>query len=94
MVAFVLFCVIEFIWIMTRKKIKTEDEVDYIDSGRGMIAFILILVAYFAALFAFGTFGKTGVYQWIPHFITPLMYVPYIAGIGALLCIIRKIIGK
>lgn len=94
MVAFVLFCVIEFIWIMTRKKIKTEDEVDYIDSGRGMIAFILILVAYFAALFAFGTFGKTGVYQWIPHFITPLMYVPYISGIGALLCIIRKIIGK
>ena len=67
------------------QKIKTEDEVDYIDSGRGMIAFILILVAYFAALFAFGTFGKTGVYQWIPHFITPLMYVPYIAGIGALL---------
>lgn len=94
MVAFLVFCVIEFIWIMTRKKVKGDDTVDHVDSGRGLTAFILILIAYFAAVLSFGYFGRDGAFQWIPYFVTPLGYVPYITGIGALLCIIRKILGR
>ena len=95
MIAFMVLSVIEFIWIMTRKKIKVGlTDVDYIDSGRGLTMFILTLIAYFALMFLYSTNGNAGIFQWVPFFITPLTYVPFIAGIGALLCIIRKIIGR
>ncbi len=95
LVAFVVFALIEFIWIMTRKKIKNEDQVEYIDSGRGLFAFLLILAAYFVSLYLFQTQRENIVaLQWIEFFVQPLTYVPYISGIGALLCIIRKIFGR
>lgn len=95
LVGFVVFGVIEFIWIMTRKKIKIGNEVEYIDSGRGLFAFLLILAAYFLSLYLFQTQRDAiNALQWIEFFVQPLNYVPYISGIGALLCIIRKIFGR
>lgn len=95
LVGFVVFGIIEFIWIMTRKKIKYEDEVDYIDSGRGLFAFILILAAYFVSIYLFQTYkSDINALQWVEFFVQPLSYVPYISGIGALLCVIRKILGR
>lgn len=44
---FILFCSAECLWIMSRKKYAQSDKLVAIDTGRGITAFLLLLVLYF-----------------------------------------------
>lgn len=94
MAAFVVFCVIEGIWTLTTKKMKAGEEEYRVDTGRGLIGFILVALSYPITLYVAGMYGEAGAWQWVQYFITPMRYIPLLAVIGLLLCILRKLINR
>lgn len=93
--AFLLLCVIFFFWILSRKNIYINDE--YVikkDTGRGIVPFILILLAYAGCLFATTVPALVPLAEYIQILVVWLRYIPMLAGVGLALSIIRKIIGK
>ena len=94
MAAFVVFCVIEGIWTLTTKKMKAGEEEYRVDTGHGLIGFIIVALSYPITLYVAGMHGESGAWQWVQYFITPMRYIPLLAVIGLLLCILRKLINR
>ena len=94
MAAFVVFCVIEGIWTLTTKKMKAGEEEYRVDTGHGLIGFIIVALSYPITLYVAGMHGESGAWQWVQYFITPMRYIPLVAVIGLLLCILRKLINR
>lgn len=94
MAAFVVFCVIEGIWTLTTKKMKAGEEEYRVDTGHGLIGFIIVALSYPITLYVAGMHGESVAWQWVQYFITPMRYIPLLAVIGLLLCILRKLINR
>ncbi len=95
---FLLFCVLQFFWIMSKKKFAQLDRVIKIDTGRGITAFILIIILYFVCRMTGGLdsiFGfPDGALALSETFLTNDPMIFLVPAIGAILSILRKMIGR
>ncbi|MEE1228118.1 MAG: N-acetyltransferase [Lachnospiraceae bacterium] len=99
--ALIIFLVIEFFWIMSKKKYTQFDRVIKIDTGRGIFVFILMIVLFFAAK-AIGGMNISALDS-LPG-INSLLHVLsdsdnsnfffIVSAAGAILSILRKMIGR
>ena len=95
---FILFGLIEALWILGSKKVMDMGVLRNIDTGRGIFAFGLFLVLTILAPFikgflSFGYNGMTGG-QWILHAFTGSKGIFYFAVLGLIISFVRKMRGS
>ena len=95
---FILFGIIEALWILGSKKVMDMGVLRNIDTGRGIFAFGLFLVITVLSPFIDGflTFGYNGMAggQWILHAFTGNNGIFYCAVLGLVISFIRKMRGS
>ena len=95
---FILFGIIEALWILGSKKVMDMGVLRNIDTGRGIFAFGLFLVITVLTPFIDGflTFGYNGMAggQWILHAFTGNNGIFYCAVLGLVISFIRKMRGS
>lgn len=93
---FVFFCVVFLFWMMSRRVYYYDDRELHVDTGRGMTAFILVLLAYGAAFVGVRMFGymMPSLVEYVQLFFTSLTTIPVLALAGLAFCILRKIICR
>ena len=98
----VIFCVIQIIWIMTKRRLRDEfgDKLDVrYDAGRGVFGFIIILIFSFVCGLAINFVPKElvemiGISQFANIYQMRIIPIAYAAIAGLVLCIIRKVAGR
>lgn len=97
--AFIVFCVIQLIFIMTRKAMLQDGRVVRKDTGRGITGFIIVLVVYFiCGLFINYFYGLpdpiSGFANFAGVFQVNGISIMYMAIAGLVLSVIRRVIGR
>ena len=95
---FILFGIIEALWILGSKKVMDMGVLRNIDTGRGIFAFGLFLVIAVLAPFIDGilSFGYSGMEggKWILHAFTGNNGIFYFAVLGLVISFVRKMRGS
>ena len=95
---FILFGIIEALWILGSKKVMDMGVLRNIETGRGIFAFGLFLVITVLAPFIDGilSFGYSGMEggKWILHAFTGSNGIFYFAVVGLIISFIRKMRGS
>lgn len=95
---FILFGIIETLWILGSKKVMDMGVIKNIDTGRGIFAFgvflvIRILAPFISGILSFGYSGMEGG-RWILNGFTDSNAVFYFAVLGLILSFVRKMRGS
>lgn len=99
---FVIFCVIQLFWIMSRKRLRDEfgDKLDErYDAGRGIFGFIIVLIVSFICGLVINFIPDAmseilGLEPFASIYQLRIMPIVYAAIAGLVLCLIRKIAGR
>ena len=93
---FIFICLLFLFWMMSRKVLVIDGQETYKDTGRGISAFILILLAFVAASVAIGMFGYIipSLVEYVRLFFVQLTMIPVLAFVGLVVSIIRKVICR
>ncbi|MBP3853920.1 MAG: hypothetical protein J6D18_05060 [Erysipelotrichaceae bacterium] len=93
--AFLILAIVFMFWILSRKGYYAGDQVVKVDTGRGITAFVMILLVYIGCFIVVRLFGySVPMTEYIQMFMGQLTLIPMLAILGLVLCIIRKVIGK
>lgn len=95
---FILFGIIEALWILGSKKVMDMGVLRNIDTGRGIFAFgiflvITVLAPFIDGILSFGYSGMEGG-KWILHAFTGSNGIFYFAVLGLVISFIRKMRGS
>ena len=95
-VAFAFFCFLFLFWILSTKGYYQDDREIRIDTGRGITAFILVLLVYAGCFVVVKMFAYLipGLAEYVQMFVVQLTYIPILAAVGFGLSIIRRMIGR
>lgn len=92
---FLIFCIVEFFWIFTKKKFYYQDRVIRIDNGRGLVGFIIVLIVAFLCMnSSIGLSSIRGLDLFISIIHNDVNTVLLLGIVGFLLTLARKLIGR
>lgn len=96
LIGFAVWCLIQCIWILSKKNYIVDGNKVQLDIGRGITGFVVVLVFFFVSRYLYNTYGlqAQGVVQWLGFFVVNVTYIPYLSGIGLVLSILRRIISR
>ena len=93
--AFLIFCVVEFFWIFTRRKFYYRDHVTRVDKGRGLIGFVIVLVIGFLSFSSkYGFANFSGMNLFISVMSNNINTIILLGIVGILLCVARRLISR
>jgi hypothetical protein len=95
MALFAVFTLIEIFWTLSRKKVTKDGVTEKVDVGRGLLAFILIIIFYYGLQYAVDRYGmNNNVLQQANLYFLQVPLMIYFAMGGAVLSLIRKLFGR
>ena len=92
---FLIFCIVEFFWIFTRRKFYYRDHVTRVDKGRGLIGFVIVLIVGFLSFSSkYGFANFAGMNLFISIMANNINTIILLGIVGILLCVARKLISR